>query len=346
MLIWVYNYHQWKNQNNTMFENPKIAIWDDLMKPFQILKELFNEKWHNICSVNDYPMEKFDALLFVEFPTLPFLINPYFIKWIKLKKKMYLLLMESELIRPSNFNKNNHKYFEKVFTWKDDIIDDKKYIKIYFPQNIKNQFNFKKWNRKLCTLIASHKLHDHNYELYSERIKAIRFFEKNNIDFDLYWFWWDKFSFKSSFINLYWPLLPWFSLLKKILNKFFLKPFPSWKWSIENKNITLSKYKFAICYENASNISWYITEKIFDCFYAWCIPIYLGPPNIDLFIPKNTYINKNDFITYEELYHYISKISHLEYNNYLKNIQQFIEQDKAKLFSSENFSQIIYKNII
>ncbi len=194
MLIWVYNYHQWKNQNNSMFENPKIEIWDDLMKPFQVLKKYFEKKWHTICSIAEHPIEKFDKLLFIEYPTLPFLLNSYFKKAIKLKKKMYLLLMESEIIRPSNFNINNHKYFEKIFTWKDSLVDNKKYIKYCIPQNIPKNIIFNNKNRKLCTLISSNKLHNHPYELYSERIKAIRYFEKNKIDFDLYWIWWNKFT--------------------------------------------------------------------------------------------------------------------------------------------------------
>jgi hypothetical protein len=94
--------------------------------------------------------------------------------------------MESEIIRPSNFNINNHKYFKKIFTWKDDLIDNNKYIKICVPQNIPEKINFNLENRKFLTLISSHKLHDHKFELYSEREKAIRYSEKNNIDFDLY----------------------------------------------------------------------------------------------------------------------------------------------------------------
>lgn len=346
MLIWVYNYHQWKNQNSSMFDNPKIAIGDDLMKPFQILKETFNKKWHEICSIADYSIDNFDAILFIEYPTVPFLLNPYFKEALKLNKKMYLLLMESEIIRPSNFNINNHKYFEKIFTWKDDLINDNKYIKICVPQNIPEKIDFNIKNRKFLTLISSHKLHDHQFELYTEREKAIRFCEQNNIEFDLYWFGWDKFTFKSSFINLFWPLFPWFNFIKKIFNKIFFKSFPSWRWPLDNKNKTLSQYKFAICYENAKNINWYITEKIFDCFFAWCIPIYLWAPNINDFIPKDTYIDKNDFKTYDELFNYLKQMDNNVYSEYIMNIEKFLMSDEIKNFSSESFAKIIFENIV
>lgn len=87
-------------------------------------------------------MESFDAVLFMEWPTLPWILNPYFREARKLRKKMYLLLMESEIIRPSNFRKRNHRYFEKVFTWKDSIVDNKKYIKICVPQNLPDTLVF------------------------------------------------------------------------------------------------------------------------------------------------------------------------------------------------------------
>jgi hypothetical protein len=44
MRIGLYNYHAGKNQSDEMFNNPKLMIGDDLMKPFQELKALFTEK--------------------------------------------------------------------------------------------------------------------------------------------------------------------------------------------------------------------------------------------------------------------------------------------------------------
>jgi len=346
MLIWVYNYHQWKNQSSSMFENPKLDIWDDLMKPFQVMKKYFSDRWHEMCSIVDYPIEKFDALLFIEFPTLPFLLNKYFRKWLKLNKKMYLLLMESEIIRPSNFKTSNHKYFEKIFTWKDSLVDNKKYVKICIPQNIPNKIEFNNNDRKFCTLIASYKLHDHKYELYSERVNAIRFFEKIKADFDLYWSWWNYYTFQSHFVNKYSSLLPLFWFIKNLFHKLFFKHFPSWKWKVDSKFKTLSKYKFAICYENAKSIPWYITEKIFDCFFAWCIPIYLWAPNIYDFVPKDTFIDKNNFKNYDDLYEYLKNMTKNTYEGSINNIKEFLISDEIKKFDSDNFSSILYKNIV
>lgn len=330
-----------------MFENPKIAIGDDLMKPFQILREMCTQAGHEICSVVDYPMELFDAVLFLEWPTFPWILNPYFRSARKLNKKMYLLLMESEIIRPSNFYKCHHKYFEKVFTWKDTIIDNNKYIKICVPQNLPREIHFPEiqW-RKFLTLISSHKLHNHSFELYSERVRAIRWFEAHTKkEFDLYGWWWDKIAFSSWFMRLL-AILPGFLYIRKWLQKLFFHPFPSWKGKIESKYAILSEYKFAICYENAKNIPGYITEKIFDCFFAGCIPVYLGPPNIEAFIPKDTYIDKNQFSSYDELYSYLENLSEKEMQSLQENIKNFLQSERVKKFSSEEFATILLKNII
>ena len=51
-----------------------------------------------------------------------------------------------------------------------------------------------------------------------------------------------------------------------------------------------SKYKFILCMEN-SYFDGYITEKIFNCFYANSIPLYKGAFNVSKFINKDSYID-------------------------------------------------------
>ena len=68
--------------------------------------------------------------------------------------------------------------------------------------------------------------------------------------------------------------------------------FPSWKGPIDNKKKVLEQYRFAICYENVQDSPGYITEKIFDCFFAGCIPLYRGASNISDYIPSSCYIDR------------------------------------------------------
>jgi len=56
----------------------------------------------------------------------------------------------------------------------------------------------------------------------------------------------------------------------------------------------MNKYKFILCFENSYG-NGYITEKIFNCFFARSISIYKGSPII------RNYINTNSFISLENV---------------------------------------------
>ncbi len=130
-------------------------------------------------------------------------------------------------------------------------------------------------------------------------------------------------------------------MLTKLLGKKYL----SYRGTIEIKNEILKSYKFAICYENARDIPGYITEKIFDCFFAGCVPIYWGAPNITDFIPANTFIDRRKFKSYEELYKYIKAMPKAEYMRYIDAIEKFIKSDAIHLFSAEYFADKIAAEI-
>jgi hypothetical protein len=55
----------------------------------------------------------------------------------------------------------------------------------------------------------------------------------------------------------------------------------------------IQQYKFAFVSENAVSDG-YVTEKIFNCLFARCIPIYNGAPNVGSYINENAFINTND----------------------------------------------------
>jgi hypothetical protein len=105
------------------------------------------------------------------------------------------------------------------------------------------------------------------------------------------------------------------------------------------------KFKYNICYENTFNINGYITEKIFDCFIAGCVPIYLGAPNISDYIPNNTFIDRRNFNSDYELIQFLKKINEFEYSDYQDNILNFLKSDKAKKFTSSYTSKFIVEKI-
>lgn len=107
----------------------------------------------------------------------------------------------------------------------------------------------------------------------------------------------------------------------------------------------LKKYRFCICFENSATKG-YITEKIFSCFAGGCVPIYWGAPNIEEYIPKECYIDYRDFKNNEEMYTFIKNMDAETYKNYIDNIRIFLKSDKAYLFSSKHFSEIIHDAVV
>ena len=336
MYIGFFNYYEVYNKNK-MFTDKSSPIGDNLMYPFVYLGEYLIKKGHKINTIDMDNIENFDAIVFIDFPTFK---NKYFKQLVNDGfKNLYLLIFESKITKPDNWNKEYHKYFKKIFTWNNEWVDGKKHIKFYLPNKIPKNINFDlNKMKKLCTMIAGHKLKSHPLELYTERIKAIRWFEENHAeDFDLYGIGWDKYYFKGMLSRL-----NRFDTLRKIL-----KPsYPSYKGPIKSKKEILKKYKFSICYENARDISGYITEKIFDSFFAGCVPIYWGAQNVTDHIPANTFIDKRNFKTYEELYSYLKNMSDEEYISYLDAIKNFIKSNKIYPFSAEYFTNTIINEVI
>jgi hypothetical protein len=352
MKIGFYNYYSDFNKNK-MFLTPNSPIGDELSYPTYLLGKFLKEKGYKFSTVDIDKPDTYDLVIFFDLPTK----GDFYFEYFKKKKsvKMFLFILESHLIRPENWIKKYHDVFHKVFTWNDKMVDSIKYFKFYLPNKLRYQFIHVP-NKNFCTLIAGNKLVRNNEdELYSERNKAIRWFENNSPDeFDLYGVGWGKGEPKKYFMKLIKLNKFNFKLYNKLMEfgifrrmfKPLHKPYFSYRGKVISKNETLLNYTFCICYENVNGISGYITEKIFDCFFAGCIPVYLGAPNIKEFIPHSTFIDKRDFDNYDELYNFLTTMTITEIKGYQQAISDFLMSEEIKKFSAEFFAEIVYEKII
>ncbi|MBM3193284.1 MAG: hypothetical protein FJZ59_03515 [Chlamydiae bacterium] len=234
------------------------------------------------------------------------------------KKRLMNILFEPPAVFETSYDPKCYALFSKIFTFHDGLVDGKKFIKFrYFSLKsmVKDLVPFAE--RKLCCTVIGNKTSNYRGELYSERVRAIRFFEKYHPeDFDFYGTGWNKKHY-----NLY-------------------------KGSPENKIDVMKRYKFAFAYENTGDVPGYITEKIFDCFQAGVVPIYLGSPTVEEEIPKECFIDRRDFSSYEELYAYLTGMGEVEFKTYLENIRQFLLSDKGRLFDVDHFVLSIVNGIL
>lgn len=317
--------------NNRQFDmSDEISNRDDCLYGYYLLKKRFEEKNIDLNTQDINPSLKSQFIIYNEMPKIRDILPD---------KDNYLLMLESKIIHADNWNVKKYRYFNKIFTWDDNLVDGKKYLKINNPHKIPMGLDYDLSKKeKLCTMVASHRFKKHPLELYTKRIKAIRWFEQNHPqDFDLYGMGWDRHYFKGALSRL-----NRFEVLRKLL-----KPkYPSYKGTIKSKKGVLQKYKFAICYENARDIPGYITDKIFDYFFAGCVPVYWGAPNVTEHIPSDTFIDKRNFKSYEQLYNYLKNMPDKEYVDYLHAIKNFVKSDKIYPFSAEYFAEKIINEIM
>lgn len=127
-------------------------------------------------------------------------------------------------------------------------------------------------------------------ELYFKRLEMIEYFA-SHAEFDLYGFDWDKpvpgaeRRFRASIDATYRGTIPH-----------------------GRKIETLRGYRFAFCSENTVYPG-YVTEKLLDCIVAGCVPLYLGAPDIERFVPAGAYVDVRKFQTNDELCVFLHEMS-------------------------------------
>lgn len=322
-----------KIQNNAIFDLNNDLNRDNCFLPYYLLREKFKQQGIQIDTPDISRAKLSDFELQMD------------VQSVDAKLPCYLLMLESPQVLPANGKPENWKHYRKIFTWRDDLVDGNHFIKINFPNSIVIPLVDGWRNRdRFCCVIAGNKslpLNDER-DLYKERIKTIRWFEKNAADdFDLYGIGWDVPAFGNSFVGkVLRRLYPVLKLVKKF------RPFPSYRGRIEHKRDVLIKTRFSICYENVCDLPGYITEKIFDSFFSGCVPIYWGANNVKDYIPEDCFVDRREFKDTESLYHFLKTISEHDYMGYQKRIASFLSSDAAKPFSSEAFAETIVSRIV
>ena len=108
----------------------------------------------------------------------------------------------------------------------------------------------------------------------------------------------------------------------------------------EDKLGVLGESRFALCLENTA-FPGYITEKIFDSLFAGAIPIYLGAPDIEDWIPASCFIDLRKFESLDTLDFYIRNISETDAQAYLMAARSFMESKQFDICTSKQLVDCI-----
>jgi hypothetical protein len=343
----------WENGNDDIFNPLSQRNRDNCLEPMRIMQEFSLQ--HGIqlhtADINYKNSVIPDFTLYIE--SIDFIPTA--------SKKNYLILYETPLTVPRNSMFEYLNQFDGIFTWNKElvqngfvdecgnVIEAKRFIEFYHPNPIPIQCDdsFKSASfsdrKDFVCLIASNRHANINdeRELYSERVRAIRWFEKHSPgQMKLYGNGWrvpqkrlgrlGKIRYRLEKINR------WLTLRQA---------FPSYQGPITTKYPVLAQTKFSICFENARDIPGYLTEKIFDCLFAGCVPIYRGEQNVEKFIPRECFIDFRQFDNYDALNQFLSKITPDIFASYQTAAINFLKSTQFTPYSSESFAKTIVNHI-
>lgn len=337
MLISIFPYNSTEYLNNIAFDPKKNRGIESSI--FLNLRKYLNSRNIEICTYDTYKEKPKYRIVYFDLP------YPWNLKAWKIiilnRKKNILICNESSLIVPFNYWKIFHIFFTKVYCWYDGFEKNQKYKKILLPKssigintepvNYKNKNFLVFINKNILPFYPFKLLNLFGTELYSERIKAVNYFEKNIPgEFSLYGRGWNQPKKRN--------------LTEKL---FGYKKYKTYKGPVEDKIKTLSNFKYSICFENLTNVNGYVTEKIFDCLKARCVPVYLGADDITKYIPKNCFIDFRDFKNFEDLLKYLKSIDEKTYNIYIRNIDSLLNDKKfIEKWFEDGFSKFFTEEIL
>ncbi len=207
-------------------------------------------------------------------------------------------------------------------------VDQTKLRKLYWPQPfdhvIEPYWSNRDREKRVVVINGNHKPASRNKELYSKRIEAMVKLSGDGA-VDLYGRGWDRWFSRSSM----W--LPYWKNRKTLLSIY--------KGPCESKFEVLSRYEFCLCFENME-MKGYMTEKLFDCLYAGCVPIYYGAPDIKDYVDHECYIDCSRFHNWDDLLGYIMSLSVSDIEVMREKGQAFLESETMKPYNNALISSI------
>jgi hypothetical protein len=180
-------------------------------------------------------------------------------------------------------------------------------------------------------------------ELYSERLRAVEHFSRHG-EVDLYGLGWDKLPFRvGEKRRLPSPVVRTTRYLRERLHLGGRHPNDelirkTWRGAIDSKYETLSRYTFALTYENQVLDGW-INEKLFDAMLVGTVPIYLGAPDIADWVPEECFIDPRRFAGYAELRSFLHELSPEQIQGYREAAREFLASDGFEPFRKETFAR-------
>ena len=190
-----------------------------------------------------------------------------------------------------------------------------RHANIPWPERLRRALG--EWrDRKYTSWLRANQLHE-------ERLKFVAHFDAR-AKLDVYGSGWDRRNH-----------LP--ATHRKALRN--LRPADS-SVSYLHKHELLAQYRFTLTMENFVYPG-YVTEKIFDALAAGSIPVYLGAPDIEDFVPKGAFIDMREFSDPTALERYLDEMSQEYAADVIEAGRRFLESEQGQRHSFENRGEFL-----
>lgn len=261
--------------------------------------------------------------------------------------------MECPIVEPRMYRElgRAQHYFKRVFSWSDSASLER-YVggplrcePFSWPQSF-DDVHEDVWaneDRRFLVMINANKLPRlYHQELYTERMRAVEYFSRFD-EIDLYGKGWDGPSMRLGRTWVPYTFKRVFLDLQRRWHR--LRPHPRLRAAQKvnrgtavSKKATLGRYTFALCFENSILKGW-ITEKLFDCFFAGAVPVYWGAPEIETRVPANCFIDMRRFDSYDALRGHLKSLRRDEIQAYRENARRFLRSEAFHPFSKAAFAE-------
>lgn len=177
-------------------------------------------------------------------------------------------------------------------------------------------------------------------ELYTERLRAVAFFNRFG-EIDLYGVNWDAPPYRvgttrvpGSLRRLHRHACVRLERRRPSRDPLRVAAREANRGPVASKSATLGRYTFAMCFENMVLEGW-VTEKIFDCFVAGTVPVYLGAPDIESFVPTECFVDMRRFPSYDELRDHLRGLTPTAIRDYREAARDYLASERFRPFTKQ-----------
>ena len=323
---------------------------DNLLAPYIHLRDWFAPRGVDVHTADLLPARRDDRAVYVSMGMLD--------RYPMLARRGDVTLsaffaLECPIVEPRMYAElpRAQRCFRRIFSWTDaDTLRrftgrPVRVLPFRWPQSFDGVHEglWRRSDRGFLVMMNANKLpRVYWQELYTERMRAVEFFARTG-EIDLYGKGWDGPSMRLGRTRVPWTVKRLYLAGRRFVDRYRPEPLllaarTVWKGPAESKSETLSAYRFALCFENAAIKGW-ITEKIFDCFFAGTVPIYRGAPDITDCVPPDAFIDMRRFASYDELRRYLHGLGPEAVNRYREAGREFVDSRAFAQFSKQAFAE-------